>query len=445
MPRKRTGARVRRERGAGAARARGNRGQYSRQWTGDRLAPKQHLSPPAYASIEEVPRDIYDRAMLEKLPWIRRFVNEGCPRGELKAYAEEYARGQGIPVQDVPPYSTLNGWVHRYRAFGLLGLMDKVRSDAGHARTISSEVADAAITLRAGGKFGPSAILTALHGLFPATVIPNYSALRRHIRRYEKDHPHLMVMVDEGMAGWRNKFRLAMAGTNYPGGDVYSVDSTVSDLWVRVRDNSAADGWSAVRLVLTVIEDVGSRLLISFNLSFKAVDSGILLGAFRRVVVQEANYPGLLSPGLPRRILLDKGAEHQSAFLEMLKKYEIEVLPGEAYHPERNGRLERLIQTVQTEVFGHLPGYAKLHTRFNPYAPAEKEATRRLTSLKYDPYKLELPVMALKTVEEVEAEICGWGHVYNARSHSGLPADLPELKTMLAKALELDNLMDGAA
>ena len=138
-------------------------------------------------------------------------------------------------------------------------------------------------------------------------------------------------------------------------------------------------------------------MLVTYNLSFKAIDSGILLGTFRRVVNQDANYPGLLSPGVPRKVLVDAGAENQGLFRETLTRLGVEVSVSSGYHPERNGREERLIQTVQTEVLAALPGYAKLHKRFDPYAPAEKEQTRRLGSLKYEPYRLELPVTALLT------------------------------------------------
>lgn len=436
--------RVRRDRPNGGGGKRGSRGRYAGQWSADRLQPKPHLTPPAYASMGEVPQEIYHRALTEKLPWIQRFVNEGCPRGKLREYAVAHAGAQNIAPEQIPPYTTLNTWVHRHQAFGLLGLMDAVRGDAGKARTISPEVAETLRILRVGGKQGPMQALRSLHQLFEKDQIPTYAAVRRFIRTFERNNPHLIVMADEGIAGWRNKYRLALAGTEYPGGHALALDSTVMDLWVRVPDRDAPDGWRAVRMVLTVVSCVGSRLLVTYNLSFKAIDSGILLGTFRRAVNQDANYPGLLSPGIPRKVIVDAGAENKRLFKKTLTRLGVEVSVGSGYHPERNGREERLIETVQTEVLAALPGYAKTHKRFHPYAPAEKEQTRRLTSLKYEPYRLELPVTALQTPEQVEAQIAGWAQVYNARPHVGLPADSPELMALLAKAAEFDEIEEAA-
>lgn len=437
--------RTRRSRNSGGpSKSRGPRGRYASQWDANRLAPKAYLPGPAYASLDEVPRDIYHRALEEKLPWIQRFLNAGCPRGKLVEFAEAYAIGAGIDLSAVPPYSTLNGWVHRHRAFGLLGLMDAVRGDAGQPRTISADVAEYIRILRVGGKQGAAQILTALSKLCEQDEVPKYHAAYNYVRQFERDNPHLMALADKGIAGFRNSFRRALAGTEYPGGFALALDSTVADIWVRVRDLRSPDGWKAVRLVLTVVSDVGSRLLVSFNLSFKAVDSGILLGTFRRAVYQDANYPGLLATGMPHKVIVDAGAENQGAFKQTLTRHGVEVSASAGYHPERNGREERLIQTIQVQVFGALPGYSKTHERFDAYARAEVEATKRLTDLKYEPYRLELPVTALKTIEEIEAEILGWAWAYNGVSHVGLPVDSPQLMAMVAQAAELDSV-EGSA
>jgi hypothetical protein len=427
--------RIKRARKAGSA-PRGPRGPYGRRHEdGSRRA--KDLEAPGYAAITEVPPELLERA-LAKLQWINGFVNAGCPRGELLNYAEGAAKLMRRPRHDVPKYSTLFGWVRRHREFGLLGLVDRVRGDAGQVKSISADLVTTATTLRVGAKMGPASIRRFIADRWPGKEVPEYHALRRVIRRFERDNPHLIAIADDGLPGYRNRFRLAMAGTNWPGGDTLAVDSTVMDLWVRVRDLEAPSGWKAVRLALTVVSDVGSRLFVTFNLSFRPVDAGILLGTFRRVVNQDANYPGLLSPGMPRRIVMDKGAEHQGAFREMLDAYHVEILPGENNHPERNSREERLIQTVQTEVLSQRLGYSKTQSPFNAYARADKEQTRRLKDLRYEEYKLEIPVEALMTVEQVEAEIAGWAHVYNGRPHSGLPADSEDFNRLLRVAAQLD-------
>jgi transposase InsO family protein len=364
------------------------------------------------------------------------------PRGELLKCAQEAAAALGLDPAAVPPYTTLNTWAHRYRAFKLAGLLDSVRSDAGRQRTVLPEVARRIEVLRFGGRLKPASILRALVRALPEAIVPRYHSVRRVVRAFERKNPHLMVLADEGIAGYRALYRLALVGDRHPGGAVFGIDSTVVDLWIRIPDPQNPGEWIAVRLVLTVIEDLGSRLLVAFNLSFKAVDSGVLLGTFRRAVIQEANYPGLLSPGMPREVVLDKGAEHQGQFRDMLDQHGVRIRPMGPNSPESNGRTERIIQTIQSEVFAHLPGYSKTHKRFDPYAPAEHDAKRRFASLKYEPYRIELPVMALWTVEQLEHAVLAWAHAYNNVPHVGLPACTEDMQRLAQLAEQYDRDME---
>lgn len=423
--------RIRRIRNGGSARQ-NNPGKYDPQWT---EREKEWIDGPNYSSADEVPRDILERALTQKLPWIKRFVSERCPRGKLVEFARLHAESAGIAEDDIPPYSTLHTWVHQYRQYGVAGLADKVRTDAG-IQQIDPEVLQVIEALRIGGKVNPGAATSALVRLLdlPHNKTPKYGQVRRAIRRVERRYPGLIELVDNGQAGWRNRFRFALAGGLQPGGQTYAVDSTVADITVRVRDPSAPEGWKEGRVALTVIMDVGSRMILTFNLSLYAVDSGILSGVFRRVINPEANYPGLLSPGWPRAVRVDPGAEHQGEFRKLLDQHGVEIQSTTPNTPEENGRAERLIGTIQTEVFSPMPGYVKTQSRFDPYAPPENEAKQRFSKLKYEPHRLEVPVEMLPRIEEVELELLGWAHAYNAMPHSRLPTDSDEFRRLAAQA-----------
>ena len=153
----RTKGRISRSRSGGTARA-NNPGKYDPQWT-DR--EKDWVGSPSYSSVDEIPRDILERTLTQKLPWIQRFVAEGCPRGKLGEYARRHAEGAGVAEDDIPPYSTLHTWAHQYRQFGIAGLADKVRTDAGDQQ-IDPEVLQAIETLRVGGKMNPAAATAAV-------------------------------------------------------------------------------------------------------------------------------------------------------------------------------------------------------------------------------------------------------------------------------------------
>jgi hypothetical protein len=195
-----------------------------------------------------------------------------------------------------------------------------------------------------------------------------------------------------------------------------------------------AGGYRAFRPVLTVIEDVGSRLFVTFNLSLYAIDSGICLGVLGRALNQDQNYAGMPSVGVPHEITLDKGAEHQSVFREALEALTIDVVPRRDNSPRAGAHVESLIGTITTEVFKNLPvGYSACERPFDPYAPADRDVKRNLAALKYDAYKLEVPVEALLTLQELESRIWGWATVYNERPHISLPVDSPAVQAALCQ------------
>lgn len=410
---------VQRDRDKGSrTNATGKRGAYSRAWADPNTKAKKYLKPPAYTSLDEVPEGIQMRGF-KKLAWIQRFVNEDCPRGKLEEYARAHAEAQDIPASEVPKYTTLNTWVYQHRQFGLLGLMDAVRKP--HPRSLSEDMKTALETIRfGGGKHSPAAVLDELVKLYGDS--PSYATLRREVRRLERRHPHLKTLVDEGIPGFQSKLRYALSGARQPGGVVVGVDSTGADIWIRVPDRNAPDGWKAQRVVLTVVVDQGSRAILTFNLSLRAIDAGIMLSTFRRALVQSANYPGLVSlKAPPRRVVADKGAEHHRKFREEMERLQVDLTYGPPNTPETNPRTERVIGTITSEVFKPEFGYSKLHEPFDAYADPNRESRRRMSQLKYEAYKLEVPVMQLNTLAEFETKLLAWAITHNMRSHPSLP------------------------
>jgi hypothetical protein len=210
----------------------------------------------------------------------------------------------------------------------------------------------------------------------------------------------------------------------------------VCDLWVRVRNVTVAEGWEAIRCVLTIVEDVGSRTFLTFNLSLVSVDSGIAIATLRRAIVPGENYAGLPQAGLPHEVLVDAGPEHLGLFYKCLIEEGVQVHYSGT--PEENGRAERLINTVTTQVLARLPGYSKSERPLDPYAAPTQEDRKRLSILKGGEYHREIPLHLLLTVEELEARIHAWATVYNDRAHPGLPAH----SEFLREALELDRLLE---
>lgn len=428
--------RIRRKQPKGVRRERSHKGRYRAAWS-----PESSLTKPHYEQLSEAPADLVERALRGKYPWVRRFVEESCPRGKIKVYARAYAEAQGIPEEDIPPYTTLNRWAHQLQTYGRVGLVDKARSDAGTSRALTPEQERLIQIGMLGGKQGYEAARTFAARKSRAGVpVPTYATARRAAKRIEQRDPHLVAIARHGIAWYRNHYQMSIAQDFVPGGFRLEVDSTVADIWVRIPDASKPGGWDSVRVALTVVQDAGTRMLVTFNCSLHAIDSNIMRGVFRRVVHQERNYPGLLSTGVPYQVALDRGSEHRGLFRETLERLGIEVLVGGDNDPQGRARVERLIGTINREVFGNLPGYSPTHRRFNPHAPAENDAKRNLSQLRYEPYRLELPIQGLRTLSQLEAELLGWATLYNERSHPNLSTESPAIMRMIATAKHLDGI-----
>ena len=432
MGRKRKEGRIRRNQPRGSARA--STSSRHRAPNGSRTLP-----PPQFSRLSRVPQDLLKRATSKKLVWVQRFVSEGRPRGKVEEYAKAAKEGLGLKAP-VPPYTTLMTWAYRYEEFGILGLVDSIPSHAGTSYALDDE---AKLFLRVaiiGGKKTVTAARSFLIDHLGGERTPSYNTCLREVRRLRRDDPHLSAMAEHGEAYFKNLFRLAIAQGALPAGFRYEIDSTVADIWVRVPDPRNPGMWLAVRPVLTVIQDAGSRALLAFNLSLSAVDSGIVLGTVQRAIDPVFNYPGLISLGVPQEIAVDQGAEHRGDFLKVMRYLGVEVIHGIPNEPQGRAKVERLIRTITTEVLSHMLGYSPIHKRLDPYAPADADAKRTMTRLKYEPFRREVLVEQLPTLPELEAKILAWGSLYNDRPHQGLPSDSPELRQLLELADRLDSL-----
>lgn len=413
-------------------------GSYRGAWSDTPADPPDWAPRPSYDSPEEAPPDLLQRALREKFPWVQRFVKEGCPRGKLVEYARAYAESQGFPSDDIPPYTTLNTWAHQLNAFGLVGLIDKVRSDAGTSRTVTGAMQKILEIAALGGKKGYRAALNVLVDWLPeGEEPPNYHAVRRALARFMTDNPHLVTAATKGIGRVKQMFRLSLSHGLLPGGVALAVDSTVADIFVRVRDATADSGFRAVRPVLTMIQDLGTRMIVTFNLSLYQVDSGIIKGTFRRAVNPECNYPGLLSTGVPEQVVVDRGSEHRGEFEQLMEQLGVDVRTST--EPEGRSSVERAIGSVTEEVFANEIGYSSTQIPFDPYAPPEQDERRSLRELAYEPYRLEVPVSSLLQIHELEASLLAWVQTHNQRAHSSLPVNSKQMQALLFDFMALCN------
>jgi transposase InsO family protein len=430
---KRKAQRITRTRTSGGKQRKKKAGRGRKKGRGRKEA--SYGGPPAYDSLDQVPWDLLRRAETQKLPWIRAYVQRGRPRGMLIELAEAYAVLNDLPASTIPPRSTLYHWARRYEKWGLLGLVDSVRSDAGTSASITPEVEEHLRTyFTAVGRISTAAAIRHLSEHCDVDPLPSYDAVRHWGNDFAARNPDLLSISKDGVIGYRNRFEPYIRGDLPLGGDRLGIDSTVADVWIRVPCPIDPLGWKAVRPALTVVECVGSRSLITFGLSLVAVNPDLMLAYLRRSLVQETNWRGLVSVPVPREVVTDAGSEHRGAMEAAIRDLKVTHRGRRANRPKDNARAERLIQTVQLEVFTHLTGYSKTEKVFDPYTADEADAKRSLSSLQYDPPRMEVHPESLLTLRELEAKILGWGISYNQRAHPSLCPNDPDVRAALSLA-----------
>ena len=403
-------------------------GSYTRAWDHTDAAGRSHLKAPVYASTDEVPADLMQRACA-KFGWISAFVRAGCPYGTLKLYARAYA--DATEVTEVPPYTTLVEWAHRYRQWGILGLVDRVRADAGYSRVLSEDEEALLEIGLLGGKLGVSN-LTALLASHTRRDRPvSYDVVYRWVQDYTRANRGLLTLAHEGRGAYQDAHRLALQTPPMPAGQRYTVDSTVADIWIRVPDLEKPGAFKVIRPVLTIVQDVGSRAVLSLNLSMYPISSAIIAGLFRRVLRPETNYAGMPALGVPEEVVADCGAEHLGQFQKALRHLGVRIIHGPADTPEKHPHVERIIGTCTTELLSTFPGYSATMQRFDPIEAPDADGKRSAKARMYEAERAEVTDAALLTIEQLESRLVVWATAYNHRPHPGLSIKSRLLRELL--------------
>ena len=424
-------ARITRDRGRSQARA---RRKETRQRKSTAKKGTSYGPPPQFASLTEAPDELRERAATEKYPWIEDYVTAGYPRGQFRQYLENFQKSPRAPKGDPPNYKTAYHWMKRFQKWGMRGLLDRVRSDAGEFKSMPTE-AEALLETwaTAGPSTSPQAAVSFLAEHLPDTgQDPGYDTVRRWLRWFVRENPGKIEAAGNGLAGLRSRIELSGRYPLLPGGFQLGIDSTVADFWVRVPCPHESLDWVPVRPVLTVVECTGSRFFVTFNLSLVAVNPYLMLGVLRRALVPGANWEGLATVPLPREMVFDAGSEFRGAMEATLKTLPTEVKGGEANRPQQNARVEKLLDTLQKECFKGYVGYSHDCKIFDPYTAKEQDVKRSLKQLEYDPYRLEVQPKDLLTLREAEARVLGWAQHYNMRGHSALDCNNPEVRELMS-------------
>jgi putative transposase len=245
---------------------------------------------------------------------------------------------------------TLQRWVTRYRAEGLVGLARQRRSDQGQRRL------DPAVQRLIEGlalqKAKPSA--AAIHRQVAALAAQHGWDVPSYSRVYDIVHsldPGLVLLAQEGSKAYQNSYDLVYRREATRPNEIWQADHTPLDLWLLNEAGQPARPW------LTVIEDDYSRCIAGYFLTFSHPNALNTALALRQAIWRKAD-PRWRICGIPEIFYTDHGSDFTSQHMEQVcADLKSRLIFSTVGMPRGRGKIERFFQTVDQLLLCRLPGY----------------------------------------------------------------------------------------
>ncbi|MEU9247504.1 Mu transposase C-terminal domain-containing protein [Streptomyces sp. NPDC048385] len=282
-------------------------------------------------------------AAMRRFAVLRPYLEDGVPLASAAAEA-------GVACR------TAQRWAAAYRDRGLAGLVRARRSDAGHRR-IPEELRHLVegLALRR-----PAPHVTWVHRRAVEVAkeqgwpVPSYSTVYAIVRALD---PALVVLAHEGSKRYREVYDLIHRREAEGPNAIWQADHTQLDLWVIAPSSRPARPW------LTVIEDDYSRAIAGYAVNLGAPSALNTALALRQAIWRKQDAAWHVC-GIPAVFYTDHGSDFTSAHMEQaaagLKIRLVFSLPGQ---PRGRGKIERIMDTVNTLCLSDLPGYAPRGTK----------------------------------------------------------------------------------
>lgn len=173
---------------------------------------------------------------------------------------------------------------------------------------------------------------------------------RTFYRAYERLPHQIRAAIQRGEVGWREHRPTDRYEPEHRN-DHWQVDHQQLDVWLK----PAHHGHKSYRPWLTVFEDAYSRAVMSYVVSKQPNQSHVLNGLGAAIRRRPEHGPFC---GVPKWLTSDRGSDLISdSVIEALTMLQITAMPTLPGHPEHNGKVERLHQTIASGFLAALPGY----------------------------------------------------------------------------------------
>src|SRR2546423_4459754 len=288
---------------------------------------------PGLAELTEDQR----RLAMNRYAVLRPHVEGGVPLPRVAAEA-------GVPLR------SLEHWLARYRAGGVVSLARPTRVDRGRYRL-------------------PPEFVTSIEGLFlrrPAPSIatvhraacdladsrgwsqPSYATVYRIATRLD---PALVTIAQDGDKVYREAFDLIYRREAARPNAMWQADHTELDMLVVDPPGPPARPW------LTVILDDYSRAVPGYALNLSAPSALQTALALRQAIWPKSD-PAWHVCGIPELLYSDHGSDFTSRHMDQVcADLHIQPVHSTAGQPQGRGKIERFFSTVNQLLLSTLPGH----------------------------------------------------------------------------------------
>jgi len=300
-------------------------------------------------------------------------------------------------------WSSLNRWQQDYDGQGLVGLAGRYVSRAG-ATTVPQDMQNFIIGIKTHHPhIKDRMVMAALDARFNGRPLPKHSAVRRFMRRWEKDNASLLLFVSNPDA-WKNKHMFAFGTADE---DIHSLnqlwefDSTPADVML-------TDGRHSI---LGVIDVFTRRLKLHVSPTSKATAVAALT---RRA---------LIDWGVPEVAKTDNGKDYISNHMvRVFVSLGIDQVLCTPFESQEKPHIERAFRTFSHDIVELLPGYIGHSVADRKAIEARRSFASRIMNKESDPIEIKMTAAELQTLCDRWTEA-----VYHHNRHSALnctPAEM---------------------
>jgi putative transposase len=351
----------------------------------------------------------------------------------LQPYLEQRVSLSELARQHQVPLKTMQRWVCRYRAMGLVGLAHQTRSDRGGRRGISLvcvQVIEGLALQR------PDWSIASLHRQV-CTIAkrehwaePSYGQVHTIVQELD---PELKVLAQEGSKGYQERFDLLYLREVDKPNAWWQSDHCWLNIWLLGEDGRPA------RPYLTVILDEYSRMIVGYRLSFEH-PSAYTTGLVLRQAIKRKSDPGWPVCGIPDHFYTDHGSDYTSHYLQdVAADLRMQLVFSQPGRPRGRGKVERFFRTVK-QLF--LPGLAGVIPRERRgYRSARKRRKPQRVM------RIDAKRSAELTLAQFDALFQAWMiQEYHHRRHATLkcsPLSRWQTALFIARLPEREEQLDG--